>query len=533
MVGLNGVVAVAAGGEHSLALRQDGTVVAWGSGSGTASPTGITGAVRIAAGYAHSLALKADGTVAAWGDNSYGQTNVPVGLTDVVAIAAGDFHSLALKRDGTVVAWGYNEYGQASVPGQMTGVVTVATGGDPADGLGSWGGGVVQLTSHSLALRGDGTVIAMGVREYLDNSFSVDFSQSGVPSGLGGVIAVAVAGYHNLALKQDGTVIAWGEPSATNVPAGLSGVVSIAVGQDYVLAVVASNAPSVTLSDGTLWQGLTAWWTLDGDDTVWTSPTAGMALDSSGGGAYADLTLHRFTEASATIPGKIGEGLSFDGSAYAITDASLGDVMGGGFGTISLWFYALPGNTGTCGDGYVSSILSDTDGGANGGDLWLGCNGSLLCAGGASSVSTYVISTAVNTGAWNHAVWVNGNGVLSLWLNGAFIGAKEFPGLKSTSYQITLGKSLGNNSTCIDGLTGCFFKGYIDDVRVYNRGLSPSEIQDLFQLRSTAARPSISMQPANRIVQAGQTVTFSVGADGQSPLSYQWLFDGNPLRVRA
>ena len=62
--------------------------------------------IRIAAGAYHNLALKNDGTVVAWGENCYGQATVPAGLSGVVAIAAGALHSLALKNDGTVVAWG-------------------------------------------------------------------------------------------------------------------------------------------------------------------------------------------------------------------------------------------------------------------------------------------------------------------------------------------------------------------------------------------------------------------------------------------
>ena len=74
---------------------------------------------KIAAGGVHSLALRSDGTVWAWGRNSFGQLgdntntnrNVPVmvqGLSGVSAISAGDGHSLALKSDGTVWAWGSN-----------------------------------------------------------------------------------------------------------------------------------------------------------------------------------------------------------------------------------------------------------------------------------------------------------------------------------------------------------------------------------------------------------------------------------------
>src|SRR5258708_1619242 len=49
----------------------------------------------IAAGGNHSLALKSDGTVVGWGYNDYGQSTVPANLTGVIAIAAGDAHSLA------------------------------------------------------------------------------------------------------------------------------------------------------------------------------------------------------------------------------------------------------------------------------------------------------------------------------------------------------------------------------------------------------------------------------------------------------
>jgi alpha-tubulin suppressor-like RCC1 family protein len=84
--------------------------------------------VAIAAGGHHTVALKNDGTVVAWGRNEYGQTTVPAGLSGVVAIAAGSLHTVALKNDGTVVAWGYNFYGQTTVPSGLSGVVAIAAG---------------------------------------------------------------------------------------------------------------------------------------------------------------------------------------------------------------------------------------------------------------------------------------------------------------------------------------------------------------------------------------------------------------------
>jgi hypothetical protein len=53
----------------------------------------------ISAGGFHGLALKEDGTVVAWGLNDHGQARVPPGLSGVTAVAAGGFHSMALIAD--------------------------------------------------------------------------------------------------------------------------------------------------------------------------------------------------------------------------------------------------------------------------------------------------------------------------------------------------------------------------------------------------------------------------------------------------
>ena len=217
---LSNVVAVAAGDYHSLALRVDGSIMVWGAslyGLPTV-PAGLSNVVAVAAGGYHNLALRASGSVAAWGDNSKGQTTVPAGLSNVVAVAAGAYHNLALRADGTVVAWGYNGTGQTSVPVWLSNVVAVAAGGD-----------------FSLALRSDGTVVVWG--SYYNGSGYVPMY---VPAGLYNVVAVAAGNDHGLALCADGTVVAWGYNGSgqSTVLAGLNNVVAVAAGVDYSLAAV-------------------------------------------------------------------------------------------------------------------------------------------------------------------------------------------------------------------------------------------------------------------------------------------------------
>jgi Regulator of chromosome condensation (RCC1) repeat len=163
-----------AGPGHTVALKNDGSVVWWRNFDQETVPVAAqSGVTAIAAGGGHSVVLKTDGTLVAWGHGESGQvTETPIAnpphfaiaspvtlggqvLSGVAAIAAGWNHTVALKNDGTVVAWGYN------IDGEVTGTHTteqpysaiaspVTLGGQVLSGVTAIAAG----PSHTVALIG-------------------------------------------------------------------------------------------------------------------------------------------------------------------------------------------------------------------------------------------------------------------------------------------------------------------------------------------------------------------------------------------
>lgn len=204
--GLTNLVATAAGATHTIGLRADGTVVSWGGNPLTAAvrvPDGLRDVVAIAAQASNNLALKSDGTVV-----SRGTVPAPTNLSSVIAVAAGVNHGLALLADGSLRAWGANnftqsvydpecnchftyeiELGQATAP-PGTGFTTLAAG-----------------TTHSLALRADGSVVSFGAIFDSFQSYDQNFIfLPGAPDQLPPVEQIAAAGNTSKFLLADGNV---------------------------------------------------------------------------------------------------------------------------------------------------------------------------------------------------------------------------------------------------------------------------------------------------------------------------------------
>jgi alpha-tubulin suppressor-like RCC1 family protein len=287
------VVQVSAGGDHSLALKSDGSVWATGwnahgqLGDGTTAkkfswvqvlPPG-SGVVQVSAGTYHSLALKSDGSVLATGDNRRGECgrgrrtrqiewecvigpgigsdNDPRASAEVIQVAAGVNHSLALKSDGSVWATGMNECGEL-------GDGTVEQSNIWKCVMTSGASQIAAGTHYSLALKLDGSVWATGYNkegQLGDGSTTNRATWDCVMPAGSNVVYLAAGGLHSLALKADGSVLSTGFGSSNDktawnhaIAASLNLPAKAEESRSKATQIAAGTAHAIIIGpDGTLW----------------------------------------------------------------------------------------------------------------------------------------------------------------------------------------------------------------------------------------------------------------------------------------
>ncbi|MCL1874042.1 MAG: dockerin type I domain-containing protein, partial [Clostridiales bacterium] len=270
------LAAAQAGGTHTVILKSDGSLWAWGAndfaqlGDGTLisrnNPVQVGGDMdwkEIMPGQYHNLALKNDGSLWAWGANDHGQLgdgsnqnrNTPVrigGDADWQLAAAGNYHNVALKSDGSLWAWGDNRFGQLG-DGTTAGCNSPARIGEDNDWL-----TVVVGDYHTMALKNDGSLWVWGSNYYGQlGDDTYEDSLSPLRLGEDNDWAAVIAGfYHSMALKSDGSLWAWGDNFYGQLGDG-SGrserSVPVLVGTDWA-AVSAKGYHTVGFKkDGSLW----------------------------------------------------------------------------------------------------------------------------------------------------------------------------------------------------------------------------------------------------------------------------------------
>ena len=217
---------ISAGNLHTVALKSDGTLWAWGYngygqlGDGTTAPRSVptqessagTNWRSVSAGDSYTAALKSDGTLWAWGDNGHGRlgdggitrrfvpTQVSSAGTNWRSVSAGSYHTIALKSDGTLWAWGDNSHGQLGDGTTTPRSVPTQESTHASDWSSVSAGGY-----HTAALKSDDTLWAWGSRQSGNSPTQV---------GTGTNWSSVSAGYfHTAALKSDHTLWAWGDNS--------------------------------------------------------------------------------------------------------------------------------------------------------------------------------------------------------------------------------------------------------------------------------------------------------------------------------
>ncbi len=242
---LSGIISICMSYDYSMALKSDGTVLAWGDnddgqlGNGTYSDettpvevlladgeTPLTGIIEISCAGHLSAAVKDDGTVWTWGANADGELGVStatasrntaarvVGLSDVIGIASGgqymnsrDWVSVyAIQGDGTVKAWGYNYYGQlgnnstddSATPVSVLNIENIVS--------------ISAGLEHCLALTEAGELWSWGYNNYgqLGDGTNDSCHYPRKIDGISAIEAIGTGWYHSIALDEDSGLWTWG-----------------------------------------------------------------------------------------------------------------------------------------------------------------------------------------------------------------------------------------------------------------------------------------------------------------------------------
>jgi hypothetical protein len=218
---------------------------------------------------------------------------------------------------------------------------------------------------------------------------------------------------------------------------------------DTVSASIGSPDPYASLN-----QGLVGYWKMD--DGVGNPCTAGVdkACDSSGNGNTGT-----WTSGVASTSGKFGYGTNYDGVDDLVT---LPDIMPTGAYTKTAWVKASSVAGGT-------NILSSKT--SNNHAFWIDNNSGGKLAAGHNPYTQVIDSALFPLNSWQHvAVTYDGSSVMRLYRNGVEVNnASGIPAISGVG-TAEIGAFQNGN----------LWNGLIDDVRVYNRALSPSEVSRLY-----------------------------------------------------
>ena len=218
---------------HTLEIR-NGSLWAWGNNEfgqlGDGTTTNRTSPVLIgsdnhwlyvATAYAHSIAIKTDGTLWAWGfqpwSGSNGNPLVPVQIgtdNNWISISAGDSHNLALKSDGSLWSWGWNAAGELGLGNYDDAAAPTQIGNNY-----TWTS-ICAFSESSMAIRTDGSLWAWGFNGSgeLGIGSSTNTTAPTLVSGAHPWKSVSGGSGSTAAIASDGSLWCWGASNGSDIP---------------------------------------------------------------------------------------------------------------------------------------------------------------------------------------------------------------------------------------------------------------------------------------------------------------------------
>jgi len=344
---------VSAGISHTVAIGMDGTLWAWGNNengqlgddtiiSHRSDPVQIgtyDDWAYVSAGGNHTAAIRTDGTLWAWGLNNDGQLgdgsmgiasyrNAPAQIgTDAnwVTVSAGGNHTLGIRTDGSLWAWGDNGNGQLGI-GAAGGSLPIPMQVQPGTEWASVSAG--RGHAFTLGIQADGSLWAWG-NNHFGQLGDGTVMQRNAPVRVGTSndwVSVSTGCCFTVGIREGGSLWAWGDNGNGQVGDGTTTIrripVQVLVGTTWVSASADLHHTVAIMENGTLWAWGANWNGQLGDGTttdrhapvrVRTLTDANWASASAGWGhiviAETDGALWAW---GANSQGQLGDGTTID-----------------------------------------------------------------------------------------------------------------------------------------------------------------------------------------------------------------------------